>query len=403
MHPVRLRSPLVLIVAVLFALISVAPTVSAQRESGQSKAKFDFQFVACGPGGDESGPPDDCKNDVAPPDEATLQYGQGTYARFLDVAEEHGNGYRIDLKDSDLADGGAIYLENFDHPDYNYYTFDGVDTVSRWRGDITDLSKNHKITVIYWNGANGPIMPAENNVTIDTFTCGEGVDPVAAPDACEPADASLVDDGATRQLSLDNGDLSAYRSVSGNTISYANLPSYTEFWLDQPFLEGYEQSFVVDATSGTSGDAVEHAFLLRNEVRNYNLYFSAPNGEVSQATAPPATDASDGTLKLALHGCPRGVVPEASNLAQCTETITDNGSITVTFADGSSAPLNSFPVDNGGTYTVTGPAGPIAVTGLEPVEYDRVKTDGAIDGNTVTWTTTAGETTDGNCYYYFEP
>lgn len=379
-------------------LASPAPMATSHVSAAQtSTGTVNITFKACPPGGDWNGPPPGCVETVDAPENAIVTFGPDSVQPVHEQQRNADGSYAVSVTGT-----GPVGLVNFFSPDFNAFTFDGVDTISRWYGEV-DLAQveTRDVTVFYWNGPDGLIMPAENELVVNVFTCDEGIDPAVDPSGCVPTSADLPDlyvgTSPLRQINMDD-----YLVRLDGTLTYAGLPAYTQAQVvvHQP-LAGYADVFVTGQAEVVENDSAT-AFLLRNERRTIDVYFHSPDGSANAApteTPEPGT----GTLRLAMLSCPPGVIPH-DDPGRCTETIEDDGSAIVIFPEsGERVTLTRFQRDDAGAYVITGIEGSVTIAGITPRDRDRIASDAdQINGDEIVYNVEPGETRDGRLYYFDE-
>jgi hypothetical protein len=395
----RLRLPLTLVALLsLLAAMRAAPGATAVAQSGD--ATVNITFVACPPGGDWNGPPAGCSEVIPAPDSAMVTAAPDWVKPVSGYPQNADGSYSIPYLSGEGSEG--MGLVGFFPGDFNYFTFDGVDELGRWYAGVTLApGESRDVTVSYWNGADGLIMPAENTLVVNAFTCDEGIDPAVDASGCQPTDAEVPDlyvgSAPLRGVQMDD-----YLQRSGGTYTYAGLPPYTQAQVvaHQP-LAGYGkvlvtgQAEVIEETSAT-------AFLLRNETRRIDVYYYAPNDSSAPApTETPATNAGTGTLRLMLLSCPPGVVPH-DDPGSCTEAIADDGTAMVSFPEtGERVALTRFERDDAGAYIIPGIQGSVTISGITPLGRDRLASDAdQINGQEIVYRVDPGTTREGRLYYY---
>ena len=384
----------------LLALIAIL-TLPGAPAIAQSDATVNITFVGCPPGGDWNGPPPGCADVVEAPETAMVTAAPSFVKPVRDYPRNADGSYTIPYIGGEGSAG--MGLVGFFPADYNYFTFDGVDTLGRWYAAITLApGETRDVTVSYWNGNEGLIMPAENTLVVNAFTCAEGIDPAVDASGCQPTDADLPDlyvgSAPARGLQMDD-----YLQQSGGTRTYAGLPPYTQAQVVvQKPLAGYGKALLtgqaeqLDATSAT-------AFLLRGETRRIDVYFYAPDN--STAPTPTPTPApGTGTLRLTLISCPPGVVPH-DDPGACTDALAADPAVIVSFPEtGERVAHTRFARDDAGAYLITGVRSTVTIGGITPGDRDRIATDAdEIQGDEITYRVDPGATRDGRLYYYDLP
>lgn len=392
----------------LFAMLSLllAPAFPATAQAS-SYATVNVTFVACPPGGDWTAPPAGCAEVVDAPAHAMVTFGAAQAAPVSDFPRNADGSYTIPYPEP--VNGAAnMGFVNFFPENYNAYTFTGVDTLLRWYGAV-DLAQGETrdVTVYFWNGPVDLIMPAENTLTVNVWTCGEGVDPTVDVSPCAPMDADMP--GLTIAAPPLRGiDMADYLTRQGGTFRYEGLPAYTQaqVTVDRAATGFGAVTIIGDAEEITEDSAT--AFLLRGESRGIDVYLSdpqAPQGGGATWTRNPtptaAPEQGTGTLRLMLFQCPPGVIPH-DDPAACAETLAAGPDVMVQTGDAAGqVPLSSFERDTAGAYLVTGVEGDVTITGVAPGEGRRLATDAdQIGTDEITYTVAAGETRDGRLYYY---
>ncbi len=382
----------VLLALTLLTGLLAASLAPVTAQAGQSVT---ITFLGCPPGGDWNGPPAGCNDVVAAPESAVLSGPD--WVQWVDDIQPNADGsYTVEVPVE-----GRIGLVNFFSPDFNAFTFNGVDSISRWYGEVNlAAGESRDITVFYWNGPVDLIMPAENTLVVNVMTCDEGIDPAVDASECVPTESEVpgleIGTSPLREIEMDD-----YLTREGGTLTYAGLPAYTQAQVvvRQP-LVGFDDVLVTGDASVIE-DAAATAFLLRNETSTVNVYFSAPNGE----SAPAPTAASDpetGTLRLFLLSCPPGVIPH-DDPGRCTETMERPGAMVSFPETGERLSLSRFERDDSGAYVIPDVRGAVTISGVMPVDRDRIASDAdEISGEEVTYRVEPGETRDGSLYYYDE-
>jgi hypothetical protein len=382
---------IVALLTTLFAGLLVPPAVAQT-----SSATLNITFLACPPGGDWTGPPPGCAETVDAPETATVTASPDWVQPVHELQRNADGSYAVPV-----PVGGPVGLVNFFSQDFNAFTFDGVDTISRWYGEVNlAQGETRNVTVFYWNGPVDLIMPAENDLVVNVSTCGEGIDPTIDASACVPVTGDVPDlyvgTSPLRGIQMED-----YLTREGGTFTYTGLPAYTQAQVvvHQP-MAGYGDVFVTGQAEEIGEDSAT-AFLLRNELRVIDVYFHAPNGS-SQTPAPTeAPEANAGTLRLMLLSCPEGVVPH-DDPGQCTESMSDDGTAMVTMPEsGEQVPLTSFARDTSGAYIITGVESSVTIGSISLRGRDRIASDAdQIDGQAITYNVEPGQARDGRLYYF---
>jgi hypothetical protein len=385
-------------IAVLTLLITAfagAVPVSA----AQGDATISITFVACPPGGDWSGPPAGCSEVIEAPENAMLTAAPDWVRPVRDLDRNADGSYTV----SYAAANGAIGLVNFFSPNHNAFTFTGVDTITRWYGEVTPAAgETRDITVYYWNGPVDLIMPAENGLVVNAWQCGEGIDPAQDATGCEPVTGDIpslyIGTSPLRGIRFED-----YLTRDGGTFTYNGLPAYTQAQVVvQEPMAGYGEALVTGQADEITDDAAT-AFLLRGETRVIDVFFYAP--EQSSGTTftltPETPEAGTGTLHLLMVRCPAGVNPH-DDPGACTEPLAAGPDAGVTFPEsGERVPLGDFERDTTGAYLITGVQTSVTLDGISPPTGSRLATDAdQIDGGEISYTVVPGETRDGRMYYY---
>lgn len=390
------------LLAVIFA--SLTPVPAASQASQEPFATLNVTFKGCPPGGDWSGPPAGCVETVEAPESAMVTAAPDWVQPVRDAQRNADGSYTISYVSSGTSGTETLGLVNFFPQDYNYFTFDGVDTLTRWYGGVNlTQGETREVTVYYWNGPGGLIMPAENDLVVNVATCDEGIDPNVNPSGCVPATGDVpglyVGTSPLRDIQMED-----YLAREGGTFTYAGLPAYTQAQVvvDGP-LAGYAEALVTGQAEVIEDDSAT-AYLLRNERRVIDVYLYAPEDTgrtftLTRETPEPGT----GTLRLLLLSCPPGVVPH-DDPGRCTEAIEDDGSATVTFPESDeSRPLSNFDRDESGAYLIPGIQSSVAIGGITPRDRDRIASDAdQINGQEIVYNVEPGETRDGRLYYFDE-
>lgn len=377
------------------SLAPVATTANAQMGQ-QPPEMVNITFKACPPGGDASGPPEGCVETIEAPESAMVTAAPDRVQPVSDVEPNADGSYTI----PGVPGTEGMGLVNFFSPDFNYFTMNGVDTLTRWYGGV-ELAEGEtrEVTVFYWNGPDGLIVPAENELVVNVSTCDEGIDPTADASGCVPTSAEVPDmyvgTSPLRQIQMTD-----YLVRDGGTFTYAGLPAYTQAQVvvHNP-LAGYTDVLVTGQAEEIEDDSAT-AFLLRNERRVIDVYFFAPDGSAG-AQPTEAPEADTGTLRLSLLSCPAGVIPH-DDPGRCTDAMDDDGSAMVTFPEtGDSMPLTGFERDEAGAYLITGIQGSVTIDGIAPADRDRLATDAdEINGDEIVYNVEPGETREGRLYYF---
>lgn len=394
-----------LLIAALFGSSVVGPTAIAAQTGQPAESFIKITFKACPDAGDETSPPAGCDETVEAPETAMLTAAPDWVQPVRELERNDDGSYTARFMNAGVPGGEGMGLVNFFSPDFNYFTFEGVDTLTRWYGGVNAVAEGEtrEVTVYYWNGADGLIMPAENGMTINVSTCDTGIDPVQDPTGCEPY-AGEIPDMYIGSSPLANLELDNYLTRDGGTLTYAGLPAYTQMQVvvHQP-LVGYGNVFVTGQAEEVEANSAT-AFLLRNERRVIDVYFYAPDGTSRTPEPTQEPEPRTGTLRLLLLSCPPGVVPH-DDPAKCTNAIQDDGTATVTFPEsGDTVPMTSFERDDTGAYLITGIESSVTITGITPVTRDRLATDAdQINGQEIVYNVEPGQTRDGRLYYYDEP
>lgn len=389
-----LRAALTALLTMLICMSAMLSAVGAQT----SPAMLNITFLACPPGGDWSGPPAGCEEVTEAPETATLTASPDWVQPVHEMDRNADGSYTVDVPAT-----GSVGLVNFFSQDFNAFTFGGVDTISRWYGEITLApGEARDITVYYWNGPVDLIQPAENTLVVNVMTCGEGIDPAVDTSGCTPTKTDVTGLEITtpplRQINLTD-----YLGRDGGTHTYAGLPAYTQAQVvvRQP-LVGYDAALVTGDAEVIEDNAAT-IFLLRNDARTVNVYFFAPNGESAPApTQEPAPDT--GTLRLYLLDCPPGVVPH-DDPGQCSDAMTAMDAARVSYPETDERlSLSRFERDETGAYIIPDIRGSVTISGVLSTDGGRIASDAdEIHGEEVTYRVEPGQTRDGRLYYYDAP
>jgi hypothetical protein len=374
----------------------LAPSASA-ISTQTSSATVNITFKACPPGGDWNGPPPGCVDTIEAPEIAMVTAPD--WVQPVRDAERNADGsYAVRV-----PSGGEVGLVNFFSPNFNAFTFDGVDIIGRWYAGVNPAEgETRQIMVYYWNGPDGLIMPAENELVVNVSTCEEGINPAQDPSGCVPVTGDVpemyVGTPPLRGIVLED-----YLARDGGTFTYAGLPAYTQAQVvvHQP-LAGYGAVFITGQAETIENNSAT-AFLLRNERRVIDVYFHAPDGSARTPAPTETPEANTGTLRLMLLSCPAGVVPH-DDPGRCTEAMADDGSAMVTFPETEdSVALTSFTRDESGAYLVTGIQSSVTIGGISSRDRDRIASDAdQISGHEITYNVEPGEIRDGRLYYFDE-
>jgi hypothetical protein len=392
---------LAMLVALLAALVTAA-AAGASVQTGQAPA-ITITFKACPPGGDESGPPAGCVETIDAPDHAMVTAAPDWVMPVGELERNADGSYMLPHGWPGGAVAGEIGLVNFFSEDFNYFTFAGVDTLTRWYGGVEPIEgATHEVTVFYWDGPNGLIMPAENTLEVNVFACDGAIDPTLDPSGCAPVTDDVPDlyvgTAPLRQIEMDD-----YLVRDGGTLTYAGLPAYTQAQVvvHRP-LPGYAEVHVTGQAETIENDAAT-AFLLRGERRVIDVYLFAPDGSTNVPAPTETPEPGAGTLRLMLLSCPAGLNPH-DDPGRCTDTVDNVGSATVTFPEtGERLPLTDFERDEAGAYLITGVRSSVTIGGVTSVDYDRLASDAdEIDGPEVVYRVDPGETREGRLYYFDE-
>lgn len=391
------------LLSLLMAIFAGSPapvaTAASQQADQASSATVNITFLGCPPGGDETGPPAGCTDTVEAPESAMLTAPPDWAQPVRDLERNADGSYSIDV-----PAGEDVGLVNFFSPDFNYFTIGGADILTRWYAELNlPEGETRQITVSYWDGPNGLIVPAENELVVNVLTCDEGIDPAVDPGGCAPWAGEVpniyVGTSPLRQL-----DFEEYLVRKGGTHTYTGLPAYTQAQVvvHGP-LAGYAEVFVTGQAETIEGDSAT-AFLLRNERRVIDVYFHAPDESAGTFTLVAETpEPNTGTLRLMLLSCPAGVIPH-DDPGQCTEAIPDDGSAMVSFPETKERlPLTDFQQDEAGAYLVTGVRSSVTISDISMRDRDRIASDAdEIRGQEITYTVDPGQTRDGRLYYFDE-
>lgn len=397
----RRSSPRLAILALL-TLFATAVTGFIVPAAAQADATLNITFVSCPPGGDWNGPPPGCTQVVEAPEHATVT-GPAWTQPVHELPRNADGSYTV----PDVPAGeGEIGLVNFFSPNHNAFTFSGTDTVSRWYGAVNPApGELREITVYYWNGPIDLIMPPENTLIVNMFTCDDGIDPAVSAADCEPYTGELPPSLEVGTSPLRGIEMDDYLSRDGGTLTYDGLPPYTQAQVvAHETLAGYAEVLVVGPNRAGDNDAAT-AFLLRNESAVVDVYFHEPDGteDTGTWTLSPGEDAEDdgGTLRLLLLQCPPGVVPH-DDPAACSEWLAAGPDAGVTFTEtGERMLLSEFDRDTSGAYLVTDVQGAVTIDGIVPGPGMRIASDAdEIEGETITYLIDDGETRDGRLYYF---
>ena len=380
---------MIALLTAMFAGLTVSPV------SAQSPATLNLTFLACPPGGDWSGPPAGCEEVTAAPETATLTASPDWMQPVHELDRNTDGSYT-----TQVPVVGSVGLVNFFSQDFNAFTFDGVDTISRWYGEVNlEQGESRDVTVYYWNGPVDLIMPAENTLVVNVMSCGEGIDPTVDASGCAPlaSDVPGLEIGTPPLRQLNMAD---YLNRDGGTLTYSGLPAYTQAQVvvRQP-LAGFDKAYVTGDAEVIEDDAAT-VFMLRNEPRTINIYFFAPNSEPAPVpTQQPAGDT--GTLRLYLLACPPGVVPH-DDPGRCTDTMTSMDTAMVSFPEtGERLSLSRFDQDETGAYVIPDIRGSVTISGVLSPDGGRIASDAdEIQGEEVTYRVEAGQIREGRLYYY---
>jgi hypothetical protein len=403
--PTPARTSLSVALAVLVALLAglvTAASAGASVQTGQAPT-VTITFKACPPGGDESGPPAGCVETIDAPDHAVVTAAPDWVMPVSELERNADGSYALPHGWLGDAATGELGLVNFFPENFNYFTFEGVDTLTRWYGGVEPVAgATREVTVYFWDGPNGLITPAENRLEVNVLACDGAIDPTLDPSGCTPVTGDLPDlyvgTAPLRQVEMDD-----YLVRDGGTLTYAGLPAYTpaQVVVHRP-LAGYGEVHVTGQAETVENDAAT-AFLLRGERRVIDVYFFAPDGSANVPAPTETPEPGAGTLRLMLLSCPAGVNPH-DDPGRCTDTVGNDGSATVTFPEtGERLPLTDFERDEAGAYLITGVRSSVTIGGVTSVDYDRLASDAdEIDGPEVVYRVDPGETREGRLYYFDE-
>lgn len=393
------------VLSLLLALLAASVPVPATAQSATPYATVNVTFVACPPGGTWEGPPEGCAEVVEAPAAAMVTFGPEQAAAVTSFQRNADGSYTIPYPQP-VAGAANMGFVNFFPENHNAYTFTNVDTLMRWYGAV-DLAQGEvrDVTVYFWNGPVDLIMPAENALVVNTWTCDEGIDPNVDVSGCEPmtADIAGLFIGTPPLRGIEMSD---YLTREGGTFRYEGLPPYTQAEISvQLGTTGYDNALIFGNAEEITEDSAT-AFLLRGESRAIDVYLYNPNAQgkdtswtLTQQTPEP--EEGTGTLRLLMLQCPAGVIPH-DDPAGCTETLAAGPDAAVMFPEtGERLPLSGFERDTTGAYLVTGVQSTVTIEGIAPGQGRRLATDAdEINVDTITYTVEPGATRDGRLYYY---
>ncbi len=382
---ISINKKVLTLIATVLAVMLIMPSVAPAQSQGQT---IKLQFVSCPDGtGDENGPPaSGCDTPVPAPETASIRVS----AHVSEGLEKYATG---NLGEYAIPAYGGSDLDGFYRPDFNYFTFTGAVDVTRWQGHI-NTNKGNEITVVYWNGPDGLIQPAENSAEINFFSCEAGVDARVTTDGCIPYSGEVPESMSI----LDSTDWKNLPEPtwSNGTLTYNSLPANTAlslyFGTNSPLPHGHSSYLFANAdeVNGETGTT----YLLRNEHRSIDVYLYSPEGTVgwrAVGTGDP------GTVNLRLANCPGGTDPLVDDSA--CETIQDDGSGKL-MTNSSAFGAENLPAPNAnGTYTITA-QGYLSLSGMEPVtSTSLITTADGYRGASYLYFLNPGETRDVTFYY----
>lgn len=399
-----LATPFALL-SLLLALVASGLPGPAAAQSSAPYATVNVTFVACPPGGTWEGPPAGCAEIVEAPAHAMVTFGPEQAELVTSFPRNADGSYTIPYPEPGDEGEANMGFVNFFPENHNAYTFRGVDTLLRWYGAV-DLARGEvrDVTVLYWNGPVSLIMPAENALVVNAWTCGEGIDPTVDASGCEPLTADIPG-FSIGTPPLRGVDMSDYLARQGGTFRYDGLPAYTQAQVTvQREATGFSDVLITGNAEQVTEDSAT-AFLLRAETRAIDVYLYNPDARARESTwtleqQTPEPEQGTGTLRLILLQCPEGVIPH-DDPGACTETLAAGPDVTVTFDSGDTVALSGFERDTTGAYLVTGVEGGVTVDGIAPGEGRRLATDAdEINVDQIVYYVEDGETRDGRLYYF---
>lgn len=396
-----MRRPLRLAELLTFALVlftALPPLATAAQEATPADglperqvedlptadASIRITFLACDDGVDPQQTPELCTTRIYAPDSAYIAIAPDMVTFVNTMAMDADDSYTSPVFHSE-----TITLNDFDHPDFNYFMVEGVDTQERWRPSLMLQPGEHReITVYYWNGPEGLIQPGENTVTITTLGCPEGVDPNVDATACtEPVEAP---DSVTVSYGELSGPLNQVPRDENGTYTFSGLPPYTRFSLST---HAPDRTLVTGDAESITDEGAE-VYALRGEHRELTVYVYNQDGAVDT-----------GEIRIGFWGCPEGVDPNI-DASPCTTLLDAPPEARVVHRhDILNVIVAEQPRADDGTYIIEDvtPEG-YPLVGLDHPEYNAFVAEGLTEsgmvGNVIA--VHPGETTEVHVYYYNE-
>lgn len=358
--------------------VSAAPVTPAANQSGGG-VSIRITVHTCKDGVDPEKTPDACTEIVAAPEAARLTAAPDAVMPLSDYPADARGSYLVDF--TYVPGNGRLGFIGFAPSDFNFFTFAGADTNSRWEAGL-DLKAGdtREVDVFYYNGDKGLIEPGENSVNVVVRDCPVGVNPQKDASICTDPVPTAELTGLTYQHGYAAGEGGTFADLSptaDGTYSFPNLAPYTKFGV---YDDGTDRasSYVVngDVEEMRSDGGGGTSYLVRGETRNIVVYRVSASSEASPTATPGTT--GTGTIRVSLRSCPPEVVTrDQATTAACPTALQDDGTARVFNSEqGVDVPMTDYPYEDGSYILADVPVGTWYVSGLEPGTWDAVRVIG---------------------------
>ncbi len=405
---IRLIFPLIIALGLLVP--GVATTAAAQDAS---TASMRITLRACDTGVDPQATPDACDIPIDAPMRAELVSSDYADAYQYTIDEntprENDGTYVID----GIPAGLELTLRSFAPLEHDAFMYTGVDStadigwdayVNLAAGEVRDVA------IYYWNEADGPSMPAENEVHLTLRGCPDGVDPNVDATECTipidaPADATWgTNRGTGRAVSIaDQPRLDDGTYVLGDIAAYSEvLMSGFQGTAHDSFLVTQPDDVIPDQQTGDT----YLVYVTRGETRELTVYYYNAGAEY------PEDPGETATVQLTFRGCPDGVDPTV-DATDCTIPLDAPPAAAAQWYSGSSNAVVDHERLEDGTYVVDGiddsgvpnegPPWPVSLTGFQGSEhasYLFVGVDSVDEAGNGILELQPGEVREVTIYYY---
>lgn len=364
MIPRMIRPVSLFLIAIGLLLPNLAAPTAAQDAA---TASMRITLRACDTGIDPQDNPDACEIPIDAPMRAELVSTDHSdayhYAIDEDTPRENDGTYVIEGIPADLK----LTLRNFAPSEHDAFIYTGVDSTPAvgWDAQVTlAAGETRDIGIYYWNEAEGPSEPADNEVRLTLRGCPDDVDPnVDATECTIPIDAP---DDASWGTSRGTGralPIAGQPRLDDGTYVLGDIAPYSEV-LMSGFQGTAHDSFLVmqpdDVIPDVQTGDTYVVYVTRGETRELTVYYYNAGGAGED---PGETDTA--TLQITFRGCPDGVDPSA-DAAACTVPLDAPPDATAQWYSGA----NNYVVDHerleDGTYVIDGIDGSGSPTGETP-------------------------------------